>query len=417
MRKALFLFPFLLILHGKKTYAQTWQEIAPVVCHGVPEDAFTSLRTEFNDPSKARLTATSTFIITYEDVPSQAQTAFQYATDIWSNLLISSIPIRIHVTYKSLASTTLASSGATRIYRDFNNAPYPSVWYPVALAEAINGKELNEEAIDINISINSAIRWSYQTDGRTTSGVYDFVTVVLHEIAHGLGFVSSFGVTDTNLQGKWGQADFPLIFDLFVQNLANQNLQDTRIFGNPSSDLLAQLTSTQLKFDLPGQRSPLIPRLFAPRTYAPGNSISHLDESIYPQGNTNSLMTPNIRSAEVIHQPGDLTKRILNQLGWPITDLQNGLITGISEIDKNQPIVYPNPVVGTDVIVFFPKEWVDKNVEISWITSDGKIQKHESRFLKEGKTQINIPEFSNGLYILRLTDGVQITQKRIYLNR
>lgn len=416
MRKTYFLLACLLALGVKKTCAQVWQEIPPVVCHGIEEDAFTSLRSDF-DLKNVRLTATSRFIITYEDVPSQAQTAFKYATDIWSNLLVSSIPIRIHVMYKSLASTTLASSGATRIYRDFNNAPYPSVWYPVALAEAINGKELNDEAIDINISINSTIRWSYQTDGRTSSGAYDFVTVILHEIAHGLGFVSSFGVTDSNIQGKWGQADLPLIFDLFVQNLANQNLQDTRIFGNPSSDLLAQLTSTQLKFDLPGQRSSLTPRLFAPRTYTAGNSISHLDESIYPQGNVNSLMTPNIRSAEVIHQPGDLTKRILNQLGWPIVDLQNGVITSNPEKEKNQPIIYPNPVIGTDITIFFPREWMSKEVDILWISVDGKIHKHETILVKEGKTQVKTPEFSNGIYLLQLTEGSQQIQKRIYFNR
>lgn len=416
MQKAFFSLAFLLSLGSLKTFAQTWQEMPPVVCHGINEDAFTSLRTDF-DPSKARLNSTSTFIITYEDVPTQAQTAFKYATDIWSNVLVSSIPIRIHVTYKSLASTTLASSGATRIYRDFNNAPYPSVWYPVALAEAINGKELNEEAVDININVNSSIRWSYQTDGRTTSGVYDFVTVILHEIAHGLGFVSSFGVTDTNNQGKWGQADLPLIFDLFVQNLSNQSLQDTRLFGNPSTDLLAQLTSIQLKFDLPGQRSPLIPRLFAPRTYAAGNSISHLDESIYPQGNANSLMTPNIRSAEVIHQPGDLTKRILNQLGWPIIDLENGVLTSINESEYNQPLVYPNPVVGEDFSVFFPKEWLNKNATVSWISSTGQVLKKEEIGIKEGKTQMKTPEFSNGIYIMQLTEGSQKVQKRIGIMR
>ena len=59
-----------------------------------------------------------------------------------------------------------------------------------ALADAIAGRDTYAGRVDLTASFNSndKVNWYYGTDGNTPSGQFDFVTVVLHELGHGLGF-------------------------------------------------------------------------------------------------------------------------------------------------------------------------------------------------------------------------------------
>lgn len=374
--------------------------LEPIECPATFQDAHSVIAFPMNN---ARLAQTASFEATYENVPAEAQAAFEHAMSIWGSILVSSVPIRIKVTYSTLASSTLASSGATRIFRDFPNAPFRSVWYPVALAESIRGAELNNREADINVTINQTVRWSYNTEGRPVTGAFDFVTVVLHEIGHGLGFVSSFKANANNAtQGEYGQNGFPFIFDLFVQNTSGQNLSDSGLFGNPSTDLLTQLTNGQIQFALSGIRrvSPL-PRLFAPNPYAAGNSISHLNEASYPNGNSNSLMTPNVRSAEVIHQPGDLTRRILNQMGWTVNNLVDGLITAV-EPATPEVIVFPNPTQ-EEIQIHFPSYWSNQLIQIEILDVQGHVIQHEKLSVEEGPQRLTLHHLAAGSYFLRFT--------------
>lgn len=386
----------------------------PISCPATFLDAHSSL----NFPSpQARIATTASFEATYENVPAEAQEAFAFAMEIWGKMLVSSVPIRIKVTFSTLASTTLASSGATRIFRDFPNAPFRSVWYPVALAESIRGAELNNRETDINITINQTIRWNYRTDARPVSGSFDFVTVVLHEIGHGLGFVSSFKANTANAtQGEYGQSGFPFVFDLFIQNTTGQNLIDTGLFGNPSTDLLGQLTGGQLQFSLSGiRRITPLPRLFAPNPFSAGNSISHLNESSYPIGNVNSLMTPNVRTAEVIHQPGDLTRRILNQIGWSVSNLVDGLVTQLNPPEP-ELIVFPNPAQD-EVQVHIPAKWANRAILIQMRDVTGREIFQATNMAQNEPLRIPIHTLPGGIYTL--TFGVDressITKRLVVL--
>ncbi|MBK5289837.1 MAG: hypothetical protein JJE46_15350, partial [Acidimicrobiia bacterium] len=50
-------------------------------------------------------------------------------------------------------------------------------------------------------------------------------------------------------------------------------------------------------------------------------SYSHLDESTYPAGDVNSLMTPAIGANEVIHSPGPIALGIFADTGWNVSGL------------------------------------------------------------------------------------------------
>jgi len=75
--------------------------------------------------------------------PNDAKTAFNYALDIWRHLINSSIPIRIKAEWASLEAGILGAAGATSYKKNFLNAPVADVNYPISLAEALSGTELN----------------------------------------------------------------------------------------------------------------------------------------------------------------------------------------------------------------------------------------------------------------------------------
>ncbi len=62
------------------------------------------------------------------------------------------------------------------------------------------------------------------------------------------------------------------------------------------------------------------PRLFAPEEFQAGSSLAHWDESDFPAGDPNSLMTPRIGRGEAILDPGDITVGLLNDIGFNMVD-------------------------------------------------------------------------------------------------
>ncbi len=59
-----------------------------------------------------------------------------------------------------------------------------------------------------------------------------------------------------------------------------------------------------------------------------GSSYVHLDENTYPAGDLNSLMTPTLGFAEVIHTPGPITLGTLTDMGWGASDRLRLQLTG-----------------------------------------------------------------------------------------
>jgi hypothetical protein len=261
--------------------------------------------------------ATATFIITYTGFSPQAQAAFQAAVNIWSTKISSSVPIRINATWKNLGSGILGSAGATFLFRDFSGAPRSNTYYPVALANKLAGFDIDPANGDITANFNSTFpSWYYGTDGNTPLGSYDLMTVVMHEIGHGLGFSGSATVSSGS--GRWGNSGIPSVYDHFIVNGSSQAIINTALFANPSVALGNQLTSDNLFFNGPyaiaaaGER----PKLYIPTPWEQGSSYSHLDETYYPAGDPNSLMTPALGPGESILDPGPITLGIFRDIGW-----------------------------------------------------------------------------------------------------
>lgn len=155
----------------------------------------------------------------------QRRIAFEYAAALWGATLTSAVPIRIAASFEPLSCTastaTLGSAGASDIYSDFPNAPRPATWYPAALASKLAGiDQTPADAPHIVARFNS--RLGLFDDCMPRDGFYlgidgqagtriDLVTVLLHEIAHGLGFQ-----TFTSDQTGKRVNDMPSIWDHYL---------------------------------------------------------------------------------------------------------------------------------------------------------------------------------------------------------
>lgn len=260
-------------------------------------------------------------IVSYVDFPDSARVAMEYAVSVWESLIASDLPIYVEARWEKLGTTTLGSCGAESYHVNFEGAPVPDTWYPVALVEKITGREITGAGSpDMTASFNSSIPWYFGTDLNTPVDKYDFVSTVLHEIGHGLGFNGFLDADVRARTGSYGYSDdLPAVFDRLVEDAASRQLTDLKAYENPSAALYYVLISDQLYAESPsalilgdGQR----PRLYAPPNFTVGSSIYHLNDQSYPYGTPNALMTSSAGSGEAIHNPGPLTTGLLYDLGW-----------------------------------------------------------------------------------------------------
>lgn len=258
----------------------------------------------------------SEIIITYVNFPEEAKSAFEYAVSIYEQSISSSVPIMVLATWESLDGNILAKGGSSSFHKDFNSAIIPEVFYPVALVEKLSGKEWNDEKdADIICSFDSKREWYFGTDGDTPQTKYDFVTIVLHEITHGLG-ISGF-LKAENGEGKISTpGNNPSIYDYYIFNSQNQRISDNSLFSSPSVHLLEQLTSNKLDFSCVNNCNFSKAEIYAPTSWSNGISIYHLKNATTNTNSKRELMSSSIHKGEAIHNPGENTFRILSEIGW-----------------------------------------------------------------------------------------------------
>ena len=126
---------------------------------------------------------------------------FQEAARRWQNSLATNVDIIVAATFAPIAGCTateavLGQAGPTAWKHSFAGAPQQNVWYPLPLANKLAGFDLEPSMDDIFAQFNADVDkaeclgqsdWYYGLDGNHGSDI-DLFVVVLHEIAHGLGF-------------------------------------------------------------------------------------------------------------------------------------------------------------------------------------------------------------------------------------
>ena len=287
----------------KSRPATTWGYI-----YGAPPSSHVTQSTP--NPSR-KATKKSDWKINYTDVPAEYRPAIQNAIDTWSENFTSKPEITVDVSVQEMSdSTILASARPGFFYNSFPNSPDDDLWYPSALANSLAGRDLDPSQSEIVLQINSKPLWYTGTDGKPDSRSYDLSTVVLHEIAHGLGFLSN---VEYDSGSKTGYMYQPTPFDAYVQTQDGRYLAD---FCSRSLDLGKSLT-TQMYWA--GEKTLAVnnntkPKLYSPSPYIDGSSVTHLDEDTYKSSSLNSLMTPRLELGESLTSPGPIALAMIEDM-------------------------------------------------------------------------------------------------------
>ena len=226
----------------------------------------------------ANLEKISKFAVTYSSFPNWARAEVQSALDTWAVNFKSSVEITVSATWgRSASNDVLGSARPGSYFAGFIGAPDSTLWYPSALANALAGKDLDRDNPEIIIQVNSVANWNQRGDDKPSSNEYDLESVILHEVAHGLGFLST-DVYD-NFFG-YGSLDQPTPFDAYIQTPDGRRLAD---IPTPSLELGKTLTSPLFWIGENGKRANGGEKIkmYTPAIYEPGSSVSHLDEASF----------------------------------------------------------------------------------------------------------------------------------------
>ena len=198
------------------------------------------------------------------DLDVTQRTATEFALEFWSNELGGTVPVEINVNFASLPEGVIGWSLSPSCLFNYED----NTWYPPALWNQIVGYNASVAQYDIFLEMNSKFGFYFGLDANGTG--IDYVTIMLHEACHGLGFASS-----CSYDGYF-YYDEPVIYDrMLFQGLNGSCLTDLSV-----SQRKALLVSNNLYAGAPGSK--LLEanggkrvKVYAPYSYSSGSSVSH----------------------------------------------------------------------------------------------------------------------------------------------
>jgi hypothetical protein len=260
--------------------------------------------------------------------------AFQFAADIWGGILDSNVEIRVGANFDPLDciedppgtfQITLGQAGPKNAFSFSGGTGVKlNTWYPVALVNKLLGMDADSDNDDIVATFNSSLgttceaptAWYYGLDANPPAGTIDFVTVILHELAHGLGFLTFVDLaTGAKLEG---------LDDIYMTFLENHSTAELYPDMDDAGRIAASINTGNLHWVGPrviangvGLTSGrVLPsghvKMYAPNPAEPGSSVSHFSDTLSPD----ELMEPEFTT--VNHNVG-LAESLLKELGWEET--------------------------------------------------------------------------------------------------
>jgi hypothetical protein len=292
---------------------------------------------------------------------AQALNAFQYAANVLGALLYSDVEVIVTARFmprdgvgsplldcgSSWAVLGAASPDWVCVADVINDHPNVDLWYPGALCNRLAGVRLEDTggdpySSDIGADFNGRVgkpgclptsSWYFGFDANAQNSQIDLVSVVLHELSHGLGFLTFAGIDGAPLGGT---------LDVFMayaydneqsrywyqmtnnQRLASSENDPSLVWRGPRTVAAAQSYLISGK-DINGR-----PRMYAPASFEAGSSVSHFTNTADPS----ILMEPTI-SPTLDHTVNgiDITLPFLQDIGWRDPGCDNGILEGSEACD------------------------------------------------------------------------------------
>lgn len=227
------------------------------------------------------------FHIIYDDDPgegfndadngAQRRAAMEYAVNIWADRLIGTVPVVVHASLVPMEPGFLGGSLPLAYgISDPSDTEFDHVdtVYVSSLANQLFGSDFWPSDGDIRIRFSTAFidEFYFGTDGNCPNHQYDFATIVLHELAHGLGFADGM-----DSDGSYLIPNTPLVFDHSLYYDGDE------VVSLSQTDRETAITSRDLfwngSYAMSANGGARI-EMYAPSTYNGRSSVSHWDDSV-----------------------------------------------------------------------------------------------------------------------------------------
>jgi hypothetical protein len=244
----------------------------------------------------------------FGDPPSSVMTVATQAVDDWDRALdiAPSVPVVVGLVWTDLGNPGLLGSAGPQALYTGGGLPTASS-YPVALANRLLGSDRNGGNVEVVVSLNSTANWYVGATGAPGSGQVDLYSVVLHEIAHGLGFIGSASNSLATGGHAAGLSTPPFVYDRQV----TYNGTSLPQVADPN----AHLTTGALFINANDGMSN---KVWAPPGWQEGSSFSHFDDGTYPIGHCGALMTPTLAPTETARALDAALLGVMANIGWPL---------------------------------------------------------------------------------------------------
>ncbi|WP_186435947.1 tandem-95 repeat protein [Thalassolituus sp. C2-1] len=263
---------------------------------------------------------------------AQRLAVFNRAADILNATFDIAVTVNVNSSFDPLFcdtnSATLGSAGAAD-YEFINDGSEWTV-YADALANQLQGSDVTPAATEINAQFNSGIGnpgclqssgWYLGFDDPAGNG-NSLLSVVLHEIMHGMGFLSLLnpdGSTGATVNGNYVYDPYSkLLYDATQSarvTTLNQSQRAAATINNGNLVWDGAQTNAQLGGFSAGVNNSRM-QMYAPTSYTPGSSVSHFDTAATP----NEIMEP--QYTEFLDDAG-LAKYLLADIGWTLAATAN----------------------------------------------------------------------------------------------
>ena len=259
-------------------------------------------------------------------VGEQRMNCFERAARLWENVLYSTVEIKVEAEFNALSCNAsggvLGAAGPSTVHIDFVNAPWADTYYVQAQANSLAGVDLAPSENDIGAEFNSEIgktgclegySWYYGFDGGAAWNQIDFMDTVLHEMAHGLGFLTLVNLsTGTKFNGS-DDAYMVFLYDKSLdKNYPEMTNLERRQANKDSGDLFwnGSNVMAQSSFLTAGRDAEGRVNIYAPDPVENGSSVSHWDTTLSPD----ELMEPSATASS----DRTLSIAAFDDMGWVV---------------------------------------------------------------------------------------------------